>query len=404
MFAANLKERAALFESRTFLYFTLSSLFATFGNGLNYIALSWLAYNQTSSIQGVALLMFFLWMPSIIFAPIFGVLADKYNRKVQIVISNLVRGLVLVVWVTLWQFGIEINLMFLSAFLGILISLYMSSALSLIQTIVRKEQLINANATIDMVYEFGTIIGMGLSGFILTYAGIKGTLLIGGTFSIIAGLFNFAMKVPKTGGFERQNQQNLWKNYTESLRYFKQNPALFMPYMSQMIIMTLLMTIPVILVPYTQEVLNEDSSRTFAMFEVLYSAGVFIGALLSPLFCQVLSIRKTLALLLAIIAIGLFILSINRHTLIVFPVYFMIGFGLSSWALSISLSQLSCDPKYQGRLQASFNALSGCFILGVYLFMAKESSSISLQSLYFFQSIVAVIGMLIVLFYKNKKQ
>ncbi|WP_156851407.1 MFS transporter [Bartonella refiksaydamii] len=403
MLTANLKERIALFENRTFLYFTLSGLFSTFGSGLNYIILSWLAYNQTNSIRGVALLMFFLWMPSVVFAPIFGVLADKYNRKIQIIISNLVRGLVIVVWVILGQFGIESNLMFLSAILGIFISFYMPSAIPLIQSIVPKKQLINANATIDMVYELGAILGMGLSGFILAYAGIKGALLIGGILFIVAGLFNFFMKVPKTRGSESQNQQNWWENYISSLRYFKQNPALFMPYMSQMIIMALLMTIPVILVPYTQEVLNADS-WTFAILEALYSAGVFTGALFSPFFCKVLSIRKTLALLLAVMAIGLLILSVNTHIFIVFPVYFMIGFGLSSWALSISLSQLYCNPEYQGRLQASFNGISGCFILVVYLFMASDSNGISSQSVYFLQSMIATAGVLIVLFYKSKKQ
>ncbi|WP_375621942.1 MFS transporter [Bartonella sp. TT119HLJHH] len=403
MFTSNLKERIALFENRTFLYFTLSGLFATFGSGLNYITLSWLAYNQTGSIRGVALMMLFLWTPGIIFAPIFGILADKYNRKTQIIISNLVRGLVIVSWVMLWHFGIEIELMVLSALLGIFIPFYMPSAISLIQSIVLKEQLINANATIDMVYELGTIVGMGLSGLILAYAGIKGTLLIGGIFFIIAGLFNFAMKVPKNRRSKNQNQQNWWENYTASLHYFKQNPALFVPYISQMIIMTLLMTIPVILVPYIQEVLHADS-RIFAILEVLYSMGVLTGAFFSPLLCKVLSIRKTLAILLAFMAIGLAILSVNTHNFVVFPVYFMIGFGLSSWALSISLSQLSCDPEYQGRLQASFNGISGCLILGVYLIMASDNSSISPQSIYFFQSIVAFVGILIVLFYKHEKQ
>ncbi|WP_375649212.1 MFS transporter [Bartonella sp. AA78NXGY] len=403
MFTSNLKERIALFENRTFLYFTLSGLFATFGSGLNYITLSWIAYNQTGSIRGVALMMLFLWTPGIIFAPIFGILADKYNRKTQIIISNLVRGLVIVGWVMLWHFGIEIELMVLSALLGIFIPFYMPSAISLIQSIVLKEQLINANATIDMVYELGTIVGMGLSGFILSYAGTKGTLLIGGIFFIIAGLFNFAMKVPKNRRSKKQNQQNWWENYTASLHYFKQNPALFVPYISQMIIMTLLMTIPVILVPYIQEVLHADN-RTFAIFEVLYSMGVLTGAFFSPLLCKVLSIRKTLAILLAFMAIGLAILSVNTHNFVVFPVYFMIGFGLSSWALSISLSQLSCDPEYQGRLQASFNGISGCLILGVYLIMASDNSSISPQSIYFFQSIVAFVGILIVLFYKHEKQ
>ncbi|WP_246744026.1 hypothetical protein [Bartonella raoultii] len=87
-----------------------------------------------------------------------------------------------------------------------------------------------------MVYELGTIIGMGLSGFILAYAGTKGTLFIGGIFFIIASLFNCAMKVPETQGYESQSKLNWWKSYISSFRYFKQNPAFFMPYVSQMII------------------------------------------------------------------------------------------------------------------------------------------------------------------------
>ncbi|KEC55880.1 hypothetical protein [Bartonella koehlerae] len=62
-----------------------------------------------------------------------------------------------------------------------------------------------------MVYELGTIIGMGLSGFILAYTGTKGTLLIGGISFIIASLLNFAMKVSKTQESESQNQKNWWK-------------------------------------------------------------------------------------------------------------------------------------------------------------------------------------------------
>ncbi|KEC55879.1 hypothetical protein [Bartonella koehlerae] len=138
MFASNLKERVFLFENRIFLYFTLSGLFATFGNGPNYIILSWLVYNQTSSIRGVPLFMLFLWMSNIIFAPILGVLAYKDNRKMQIVILNFVRGLMIVGWVIQYfgSLAIKIELMFLSALLGVFIFFYMLSAISLIQSII----------------------------------------------------------------------------------------------------------------------------------------------------------------------------------------------------------------------------------------------------------------------------
>ncbi|ADP10480.1 major facilitator family transporter [Erwinia sp. Ejp617] len=403
MLVSELKERLALFNNRTYLYFTLSGLFATFGNGLNYIALSWFAYNQTNSISGVAMMMFFIWMPGIIFAPVFGIMADRYSRKAQIVVSNLVRGIVVVGWVVLWHFGIKIELMLLCALLGIFISFYMPSAVPFIQSIVPKENLVSANATVDMVYEFGTIAGMGTSGFILVYAGIEGALMAGGGLFILAGFFNLAMQTPVNLPDESHHQENWWQSYMSSLRYFKKSPLLFMPYINQMIIMTLLMTIPIILVPYTREVLNAGT-QTFAIFEALYSLGVLTGAFLSPLFCKAFSIRKTLALLLAVMAAGLLILSFNKNIMIVFPVYFLIGFGLASWALSISLTQLYCNPEFQGRLQATFNGISGCFILGMYLLMARDGGSLSSQTVYFIQSLLAVTGIVILLFFKKGKK
>lgn len=92
MLASELKERLALFDNKTYLYFTLSGLFATLGNGLNYIALSWFAYHQADSIAGVAMMMFFIWMPGIIFAPVFGILADRYSRKPRLLFLTLSEG------------------------------------------------------------------------------------------------------------------------------------------------------------------------------------------------------------------------------------------------------------------------------------------------------------------------
>ncbi|VDY45400.1 Uncharacterised protein [Salmonella enterica subsp. arizonae] len=69
--------------------------------------------------------------------------------------------------------------------------------------------------------------------------------------------------------------------------------------------------------------------------------------------------------------------------------------------LSISLSQLHCAPEYQGRLQATFNGLSGIFILAIYLLMAKEGNGLSSQGVYLAQSVLALAGIVIVLFYRK---
>jgi len=379
---AEIRRRAALFQDRTFLYFTLSGLLATLGNGLNYIALSWLAYTQSGSVSGVAVMMCFLWMPGILFAPLFGVLADKYSRKGLMALSNFVRGLAMAAWVICaWSLHIELPLTGLYAILGVFFSFYMPAAIPFIQSLMPKEKLVDANATVDMIYELGTIIGMGISGFIMLMAGIKGTLFIGGVLFILAGLFNLAMRAPPRGDAEAAAEPGFWGSYIESLRYFRQRRALFIPYAIQMLIMVLLMTVPLLLVPYTKEVLNAGAGA-FAAYEILYSVGAVAGGIFSPVLCRILTLKKALALLLGVLTLCLAALAVNSAIWPVFILYFFIGMGLAGWALSVPLSQLECAEEYQGRMQASFNGLSGGLILLIYLTMAAAGSGVSAQSVY----------------------
>lgn len=397
---AELKRRAALFQDRTFLYFTLSGLLATLGNGLNYIALSWLAYTQSGSVSGIAVMMCFMWMPGIVFAPLFGALADKYSRKALMVLSNLVRGLAMAAWVICaWALHIELPLVILYAVLGIFFSFYMPAAIPFIQSLMPKEKLVDANATVDMIYELGTIIGMGISGFILLIAGIKGTLFLGGVLFILAGLLNWLMRSPQQSRAGENESAGLWADYVDSLRYFRRHANLFTPYAIQMLVMVLLMTVPLLLVPYTQEVLKAGSG-VFAACEILYSVGAIAGGIISPMLCRALKLKNALALLLGLLALCLAALAGNSAVAPVFALYFFIGFGLASWALAVSLSQMSCAAEYQGRMQASFNGLSGAFILLIYLTMAAEGSGVSAQSVYLLLAALAAGAALLALFGK----
>lgn len=396
------KSRLSLFQNRSYLYFTLSGLFATLGNGLNYIAISWLAYELTQSITGVALMMFFIWMPSIVFAPIFGVLADKYDKKRLMILSNIVRGVSIIIFVLfLGDNNTITHLLFLCGFLGVFVSFYMPAAIPYIYNIIDEEELVNANATVDMVYEFGTILGMGISGLIIHSFGMYGALMLGGVLFLVAGIFNMLMRKVASKYESKIENNSLLKDYLESLRYFKRTPVLYVPYFSQAIIMVLLMTIPVLLVPYAKEVLHTDTN-TFALYEALYSFGVVVGGFFSPILCRIFSMKRTLIMLLLIMAVGLSFLSFNSNVVFVFPIYFFLGFGLSSWALSITLAQQSCLPEYQGRLQSTFNGVSGVFILILYIFMAFKSDDLSIQFVYLLQAILAIIGAIFIAFFYRK--
>ncbi|MBS9440795.1 MFS transporter [Photorhabdus heterorhabditis] len=164
----------------------------------------------------------------------------------------------------------------------------------------------------------------------------------------------------------------------------------------------ILMTVPILLVPYTNEVLHAGTD-TFAALEALYSAGVLLGGFFSPILCRIISMKNTIFCLLVIMAFSLFFLSKNSNTFLAYPIYFLVGFGLSSWALSITLAQIMSDPAYQGRLQSTFNGLSGIGILTIYLLMNYQGKNIDVQNIYFWEFLLAIFAAIFVIFFRNKE-
>ena len=398
MIINELKTRYRLFFIQPFLYFALSGVLATLGNGLIYITVSWLAYEKMNSISGVALMMFCIWLPTILFGPFFGVCADKYNRKYLMIMSNIIRGLAVIGFVMIYHTGLHTNIFVLAAILGVFVSFYMPAAVPMISTIVPEKDLMNANATIDMLYELGTIIGMGMSGFLILYLGIMNTLALGGFLFLLAGVFNWLMHCKSSDcyGMINKEKNSFIDDYVSSLKYLKNNAYLLGIYSIQTCIMILLMTVPILLLPYTKEILKVGADK-FSILEAIFSVGVFIGCLISPILCRLIKIKGTLLLLMIGMAISLHIFSINENLYISYIFYFIIGFGLSSWGLSLTQAQILADKEFQGRLQSTFNSISGIGVLAIYLLITFRTDFLNIQEMYVFQSGIALCAILIIL-------
>lgn len=402
MIINELKARFKLFSIQPYLYFALSGILATLGNGLIYITVSWLAYEKMDSISGIALMMFCIWLPTILFGPFFGVCADKYNRKNLMIMSNMIRGLAVIGFVMVYHLGFQTNIFILAAFLGIFVSFYMPAAVPMISSIVPENELMNANATVDMLYELGTIIGMGVSGFLVLYLGLMNTLALGGLLFLLAGVFNWLMqcKPEDCYGIPNKEKSSFIEDYINSLKYLKNNPYLLGIYSIQTCIMILLMTIPILLLLYTKEILKVGADK-FSILEAIFSMGIFIGCLISPILCRLIKIKRTLLLLMVGMAIGLHMFSINENLIISFIFYFIIGFGLSSWALSLTQAQLLADKEFQGRLQSTFNSISGLGVLAIYLLITFRTDLLNIQKMYDFQTGIALCAIVIILMVKE---
>lgn len=74
---------------RTFLIVWAGQLASSLGNGMTAFALAVHIYRETQAAAAVAMVMLCLFLPAILLRPLGGVLADRYDRRILIVLGDL---------------------------------------------------------------------------------------------------------------------------------------------------------------------------------------------------------------------------------------------------------------------------------------------------------------------------
>ena len=179
-------------ENRNFLLLWIGQLLSNFGDRLNQMALVALVYQRNPGSEiALAKLISFTIIPVFIIGPIAGVWVDRLNRKDIMVISDILRG-ALVLLIPLFIALNKILPVYFVIFLAFSISrFFIPSKMAIIPDLVSKEKLLVANTLQDTTHMVGNVVGLMVAGFIVNirYVGAIGGFYIDSlTFFVSAAL------------------------------------------------------------------------------------------------------------------------------------------------------------------------------------------------------------------------
>ena len=113
--------------------------------------------------------------PAALLAPFGGLLADKWNKKAILVISDLLRGtslLLLSLFIGANLFTIQV--LFVTVLMIQVLSAFFGPALlSLIPSVVKGKELSQANSLIQLTGSLAQIVGMAVGGLLIHLLGLK---------------------------------------------------------------------------------------------------------------------------------------------------------------------------------------------------------------------------------------
>ena len=262
---------------KNFYKLWLGELISNIGSGMTAFALSVYVYEKTGSVSYISLITLLSFMPSIILSPIGGLLADRYDRRLLMIIGDLFSGLGLVYILWNIQAGeksivpIFVGITFSSIFTSLLEPSYRAT----LTDILEEENYAKASGLIQAAGSAKYLISPVIAGMILSVVDIRVILLLDILTFITTCLMIFLVR--KSMNSETQNyKKDSFKGLLEGLFIIKENRGVYSLVIIMFFVCFFMGFIQILIRPM---ILALSSVKTAGMMESLCAVGLLIGSL-----------------------------------------------------------------------------------------------------------------------------
>jgi MFS transporter, DHA3 family, macrolide efflux protein len=354
-------EQSPFYRMRAFLTIWAGQLISLIGSQLTGFALGVWVYDQTHSVLLLALTQIAMQAPFVVLSPLAGVLADRWNRRTAMMVSDFGAGLAVLAvaglyfsgWLQPWMV-IPINL-WMAAFQTLMWPAYTAS----VTLLVPKEHYGRANGFVQLGEALPQIAGPALAGALYVAIRLGNLALIDfATYLFSVGLMLLWVRIPNPARTEagRQARGSVWKEMKFGWDYIAARPGLLALLFYFMAINFLGGVMQPLFVPL---ILDNWSADVLGYLSTILGVGMLGGTLLMSAWGG--GRRKVYTLLGAGLVGALFLSAIGLRLSI--PLLAVCGFGFMFTnplmnASSQAIWQAKVAADVQGRVFAVRRALA----------------------------------------------
>jgi MFS transporter, DHA3 family, macrolide efflux protein len=213
-----------------FITIWLGQIVSVLASSMSHFGLSIWMYQQTESATAMGLMQVFFITPFLIMSPFAGVLVDRYNRKLMMMISDFTAFLATAGVLTLMALGrLEFWHLYVAAALNGIGNTFQWPAYSaVISTMVPKAQLGRVNGLVSLMEAGPGVLAPLMAGALLPVIGLTGllTLDVITFFFAIGALLVVHIPQPRQTEEGKQAQGSILKEAAYGFRYIFQRPSL----------------------------------------------------------------------------------------------------------------------------------------------------------------------------------
>lgn len=189
-----------LLKDKNFSLLMFGKITSLIGSNMQSFALSLFVLSTTGSATKFASILAVALIPGLILSPISGVIVDWFYRKNILIFLDLASGIVVSIFAVIYFITGEmslINIYILVILLSLISTLDNPTLQTIIPTITKKEELVEANALNSLLMEIGNVISPAIAAFIYGSFGLEAVFIVNAISFYVSAFSEVFLVIPR---------------------------------------------------------------------------------------------------------------------------------------------------------------------------------------------------------------
>ncbi|OGG27413.1 hypothetical protein A2960_06465 [Candidatus Gottesmanbacteria bacterium RIFCSPLOWO2_01_FULL_39_12b] len=340
---------------RDFRLLWLGLLISRIGSEMQVVAVNWQIYLLTGSALSLGLIGLSRFLPIVLFSLIGGMVADMANRRVIMLLSQILMIFIsLILAITTYSNQVTpLLIYFLIAGNSIASAFDTPARQSLVPSLLPKKYFMNGVSLNTIMWQTAIVLGPSMAGFIIAFSGV-GMVYIINLFSFIAVIVALIMMKTK-GGIEKKTAYFSLTSLKEGLIFVRRTPIIYSTMLLDFFA-TFFSSATVLLPIFAKDILMVGPKGLGLLYAAPAFGAVIAGSIISS-FGQIRNQGKILLVSVCLYGISTLLFGISRSFYLSLLFLFLTGVGdVISSIIRNTIRQMSTPDHLRGRM-VSINML-----------------------------------------------
>ena len=369
-------DRAAIvsaFRNRNFFALWMGQLLSQIGDSFVLVAILFVINSLTGSPLALGVLAVVATLPQLFLGLIGGVFVDRLDRKLVMIVSDIVRGLA-VLALLLVQRADQLYILYLVSFVMATVGVFFNPARNaIIPGIVSCEGLLTANALMQANQIISVILGASIAGLVVGWLGPASAFIFDScTFAFSAAAIATMNIPPVNCNSGKTSGRVIWNQMVEGLLYIRHSSPLLHAIITTAVATFGFGAIMVLGIIYLDEILGMGAEG-FGFLYAFQGLGVVIGGALIGRLASQARTNRVVGGCMVILGLSIIAFAVAPSYPLVLVAVAIIGLSIvAARAALVTLTQSLVPNEKLGRVESAVTMVIG----------ASTSASMALSGLF----------------------